>query len=50
VRHDSLPYCSQMFVYEASNYYFLQLEKVMFITKRESFFDFVYLTARLYVD
>jgi hypothetical protein len=32
--------------YVVSNYYFLQMEKVMFITKSESFFEFIYLLAR----
>jgi hypothetical protein len=37
VRHDPMTYSSQMFVYEASNYSYLQVEKVVYIFKRQSF-------------
>jgi hypothetical protein len=51
VRHDPMLYSSRMFAHEVQNYYFLgestsYLEKIVFFTKRESYYEFIFFTVR----
>jgi hypothetical protein len=41
MKHDSLPQCLQMYVYEASIYYLLLFDKSEFVTKRELSFEYI---------